>query len=234
MKIKKDSAINLTLVIWIIFIIYLFLSRRLILYIEKHYIFLTLLGLFILILMFVLRLKRRALASPINPPDILLLSLLLFPVLLGMLVRPTGLSSLAAVKRGVNLKLEDRKMIILETLKQKVEKDGQYRKLNIKQILAISQKEPESIRDSLVTTEGIVYKEAEDSTSFILIRFLITCCAAHATPLGIRIESEKAGELKQDSWVKVYGKVKLKGEKPVIIAENINSLPKPRDSYLYY
>ena len=234
MKIKKDSAINLLFVIWITFISYLFLSRRLILYIEKHYTFLTLLGLFILILMLILRLKRASLPSRINPPDALLLSLLLFPVLLGVLVRPTGLSSLAAVKRGINLRLEDRRAAILEGLKEKVEKEGQYRRLNIKHILAISQKKPESIQDSLVVTEGIVYNESENSDSFILIRFLITCCAAHATPLGIKIESEKAGELKQDSWVKVYGKLKLMEEKPVIIAENIDPAPKPRDTYLYY
>jgi len=233
MKIKRNSFINLVFIAWIFFIIYLFFSGRLILYIEKHYTFLTLLGLLILLLMFILRLKRTSIASSIKFSDSLFLSFLLFPILLGILVRPTGLSSLAAVKRGVSLKLEDTKGTILETLKQKVEKEGQYRKLSIKQILVVSQKEPESIQDSLVTTEGIVYKEGENSNSFTLIRFLITCCAAHATPLGIKVESEKSKEFKKDSWVKVYGKVEIKKGKPAIIADNITLVPRPSDSYLY-
>ena len=183
--------------------------------------------------MFILRLKRPSITSLIKFPDCLFFSLLLFPVLLGLLVKPAGLSSLAAVKRGVSLKLEDREINILESLKQKVEKEGQYRRLNIKQILALSQKEPESIQDSLVTTEGIIYKKTEDSASFILIRFLITCCAAHATPLGIKVKSEKAEEFKQDSWVKVYGKLELRGEGPLIIADNIVFVPALADPYLY-
>ena len=115
------------------------------------------------------------------------------------------------MKRGIVTEFEAGS--VLATLKAHIESEGKYRKLNIKQILAIANKKPSELNQTLVSTEGLVFKEKEESDSFVLVRFLITCCAADATPLGIRVISEKVKDLKQDIWVKVKGKVIIENEK---------------------
>jgi len=157
----------------------------------------------------------------------------LFPVLLTTIVRPGNLSSFAAMKRGITDELLTGETDVLEILKTQIETEGQYRKLNVKQFLTFAKNRPDEIAGKLVSVEGLVFKQNGQNNRFMLIRFLITCCAADATPLGIEVVYSQTEQLKQDTWVKVYVQGNFEKDKPQIIAEDIKKTLKPADLYLY-
>ncbi|MCM8804404.1 MAG: hypothetical protein NC833_04025 [Candidatus Omnitrophica bacterium] len=78
----------------------------------------------------------------------------------------------------------------------------------------------------------MVYK-GEGKEKFMLIRFLITCCAADAIPLGVEVEYKNIEDLKNEDWVKIKGKVKIKDGKVIICGENIEKIQPPTNPYLY-
>ncbi|MCM8773101.1 MAG: TIGR03943 family protein [Candidatus Omnitrophica bacterium] len=154
----------------------------------------------------------------------------MFPLILFIIAKPTSLPTYAALKRGI--KTEFSSEDVLKSLQEKIEIEGKYKKLTIKQLLAFSKSKPDEINDRDISVEGMVYK-GEGKEKFTLIRFLITCCAADATPLGIEVKYENIEELKNEEWVKVKGKVKIEDGKIIIYAENIEKINPPSDPYLY-
>jgi len=228
---------TLTILIWFVFILSLILSGKLRTFIKKDYIPFTFLGVVILLVLLIIRFKRikKEVSPYLNFMRGVSFLVFLFPVLLAVIVRPGNLSTFAASKRGVSMEFKSRDVNILELLKENIKNEGKYKKLNIKQLLSFAREKPEKIDGTLVSVEGLVFKKkGGPPDKFILIRFLITCCAADATPLGIEIISEEAVEnLKQDTWIKVKGKVEIENKKPKIISEKIEKTKSPSDSYLY-
>lgn len=166
--------------------------------------------------------------------DSLFFFVFLFPILLGIVVRPAGLGSFAAAKRGLNLQLNEISGNLLKDLQEKVEKEGRYSKLTVKQLLVLTKKNKDEVQNLSVSTEGLVYRtEKMKPNEFVLLRFLITCCAADATPLGIVVLSDETDKLSSDSWVKVQGKVNLVDGRPMILSDDIVAISKPKDPYLY-
>jgi putative membrane protein len=89
-----------------------------------------------------------------------------------------------------------------------------------------------------ITTEGMVHRdEVVPPKHFLVFRFLIVCCAADALPAGALVSSEDADSFAQDSWVKVEGVLELKkvGDLsfPLIRADRITRIDRPRDPYLF-
>ncbi|WP_343216272.1 hypothetical protein [Clostridium frigoris] len=72
---------------------------------------------------------------------------------------------------------------------------------------------------------------------FVPARLMMTCCAADLAPVGLLANYDKAKDLKQDTWIKVTGKIKdlnYNGEKtPIIIVESIKNTEKPKIEYVY-
>ncbi|MBN1444525.1 MAG: TIGR03943 family protein [Candidatus Omnitrophica bacterium] len=232
---KKNFYQTLTIFIWLLFLFVIQSSGKLKLFIKKDYIPFTILGSFILLILFLIRLKRyrKEVSGDIDFMSALSFLAFLFPVLLTTIVRPGNLSSFAAMKRGITGELAAGETDVLEIMKAQLETEGEYRKLNVKQFLALAKKRPDEIAGKPLCIEGLVFKQNGRADRFILVRFLITCCAADATPLGIEVESSLAGQLQKDIWVKVYGRGNLGQDKPQIIAEDIKEVPKPADLYLY-
>jgi len=48
---------------------------------------------------------------------------------------------------------------------------------------------------------------------FGLVRLMIWCCVADATPAGAVIQNNSKPKFKNKQWVKVYGKIELKTDK---------------------
>ncbi|MDD3726245.1 MAG: TIGR03943 family protein [Candidatus Ratteibacteria bacterium] len=229
---KRDFYQALTIFIWILFLFITLATGKLQAYINKRFFPFTILGLLILLMLFVIKLKRfkKEEKENITIQSSLSFIVLLFPILLVVVVRPGSLPGLAAGKRGISQEFAGEN--VMEILKAQIEMEGQYKKLNIKQILTLVKNKPEEIDGKPVAVEGFVFKQ-NVSEKFILVRFLITCCAADATPLGIEVLYSNTGELKQDIWVKVYGQCRIEEGKPVIIAEEIKETQQPTDVYLY-
>lgn len=87
---------------------------------------------------------------------------------------------------------------------------------------------------------GFVYRYpgfAEDM--FMVSRFVISCCAADATPLGIIVRWPAAGDLPDDAWVAVRGRFEpglLQGEPlpvPLMMADSVTPTEIPKQPYLY-
>ncbi len=67
----------------------------------------------------------------------------------------------------------------------------------------------------------------------MLVRFLITCCAADATPLAIEVRTQETVQFPPDTWVKVQGTAKMENNKPIITQSIVTPVSKPSNVYLY-
>ena len=72
---------------------------------------------------------------------------------------------------------------------------------------------------------------------FNLVRMFVMCCAADARPVAVTIQSSKAENLPEMSWIKVTGKATfpLEGGRrvPVVVADSITPSDPPEESFIY-
>jgi uncharacterized repeat protein (TIGR03943 family) len=87
----------------------------------------------------------------------------------------------------------------------------------------------------LVTLTGRFFPQ--DAHSFGLVSTLITCCAADAQTLAVRVNMDDPPKWGKLAWVKVVGRVSFSksGEQnvPIIAAEKITGIPSPEEQYIY-
>lgn len=93
-------------------------------------------------------------------------------------------------------------------------------------------------KDTRVTLEGVYYEPREkDETLAVVFRYLVTCCAADALPLGVIIKKDPAREIKDNDWVRLTGVVseELMDGVPAIFMrlEQIDKKPLPYKSAVY-
>lgn len=71
-----------------------------------------------------------------------------------------------------------------------------------------------------------------------LSRFLLSCCVADATPIGIIAEADELALVPDDQWLTVRGRftvAEIGGERmPVLVAEEVVPIDPPPVPYLYY
>jgi putative membrane protein len=86
---------------------------------------------------------------------------------------------------------------------------------------------------------GLVYRDIrfKDTSQIMVARFIISCCVADASAIGVTVQSADAAKLAQDSWIHVKGKFQVQnidGQKvPVLMAESIEPTNQPTQPYLY-
>lgn len=85
---------------------------------------------------------------------------------------------------------------------------------------------------------GFVFKSKEfTENEFVPARLMMACCTADLQPIGFLCRYDKASKLKNDTWLKVTGTIKVidyKGQKtPVIIADKVENTAKPENEYVY-
>ena len=92
-----------------------------------------------------------------------------------------------------------------------------------------------------VITEGMVYHEPTlPGEAVVVFRFVIFCCAADALPIRVIVHTDAAGNLENETWVRIQGAVDAgksgPGEIPVIVAESIKTIPAPAPEarYLFF
>ena len=93
-------------------------------------------------------------------------------------------------------------------------------------------------KDTRVTLEGVYYEPREkDETMAVVFRYLVTCCAADALPLGVFMKNQGVGEIKDNDWVRVTGVVSqetLDGTAVIFMTpERIEKIPLPSKSAVY-
>lgn len=89
-----------------------------------------------------------------------------------------------------------------------------------------------------ITISGFVYKSPNfNDDQFVLVRYLITCCTADASPYGLFSETKEAGQYNQGDWITVQGVVtttKINNiDNPAIAVSSIQRIEKPLNPYVY-
>jgi putative membrane protein len=85
---------------------------------------------------------------------------------------------------------------------------------------------------------GFVYRNDQfPAGHFVVTRFIISCCVADATAVGMPVNWPEADGLDNDAWVQVHGTFEL-GEFagnlfPVLQADALEIVPEPEHPYLY-
>ena len=102
---------------------------------------------------------------------------------------------------------------------------------------AISQS-PEDYAGREIDMLGFIIRDKDLAPQEVgLIRFIITCCTADASPGGFILKSRDAVDYKDGTWVNIRGVIEVNNYDqqvvPVIEATSIERAAKPSDPYVY-
>ncbi len=100
--------------------------------------------------------------------------------------------------------------------------------------------EPDAYRGQKAKVQGfVVHPPQSPANRFFIARFVVTCCAADAYPVGLPVEV-KAGAAQTypaDTWLEIQGRMitgEIQGQRRLILqAEKITPIPPPANPYLY-
>jgi uncharacterized repeat protein (TIGR03943 family) len=163
-------------------------------------------------------------------------SLLLLPILLGLLIPPRPLGAAAMANRDVSI----------DSLTSAAAPEGgnilakPRRDKNVLDWLIEfrSAQDPASLAGEEVEVIGFVYRDDRfGPEQFMVSRFVLSCCAADASPLGLVVQWPDGGSFADDEWVTVKGHLEpaqFAGEEmPIIIANTVTVTEIPDQPYLY-
>jgi uncharacterized repeat protein (TIGR03943 family) len=105
-------------------------------------------------------------------------------------------------------------------------------------LLSLLDNDPEAFVGEKATVSGFVYRdEGFEEDRFMVSRFVVTCCAADALPVGLYVSWPESRTLAEDQWVEISGQFELRGidgkQIPVLMAETVTLIDIPDQPYLY-
>jgi len=233
---------------FILFALFLFLldkllSGKLSMYINIRYAPLTVFGIIVLAIM-ALALFREPKADHDHQDSnhehehktsTRALIILFVPLLIAFLIPSHPLDASAATTRGMNVSAP---LIGSSTQTRQFEATADTR--NILDWIRIfnSGTDPTPYLGQTAKVTGFVYHDPRlPVNQFIVSRFVITCCAADASAIGMIVTWDESGGLKDNRWVEVKGPVQstqLGGQPiPLIQAVLVQPLEQPQEPYLY-
>lgn len=217
-----------------------FTSGTLLFYIHQRFALLTLitaLGLILVASSYLYTYQARQTHNH-EPHSFSWLSLVLMalPVLLGVLVAPQPLGATALSNRELNMT----NLAALASPQNGSPVFGTAGEKNILDWLYAFQQNP----DPAVFTGqeahiiGFVYRDerfVEDT--FLVGRFVVSCCVADANPVGLVVRWPDAPTVADNQWVEVSGRFEagsFDGQPtPILVVENLTLTDPPTQPYLY-
>ena len=180
--------------------------------------------------------------------------LFLFPLLLGFLLPDRALGSMAAAKKGLTLSSLPSETKSVE----KFESSNPYHS-ELTELAKILYAQPaipvfadifsetfgaidmykQQFVGKEISVSGFLYRNESETpeNTFAVGRFLVQCCTADATPLGMLVDPGKLKSPPVDTWIEVRGKlciVQYKGQEIMQIrAESITPIVQPATPYIY-
>lgn len=173
-------------------------------------------------------------------------SLLICVAIAGLLIPPKILTSQSAMKTGVrDIPLTRSQPQAFRTTTKPEERSL------IEWIRTINAyPEPDAYKGQLAKVSGFVLHLEELPDNYLMLsRFVITCCAVDAYPIGIPVKLETSRKTyPPDTWLEIQGemnaetlpvkervdaKTTIKKRSVVLAAKSIESIPTPRDPYSY-
>lgn len=162
------------------------------------------------------------------------LVLLALTVIVGTVVPPTPLGAQAAANR-------DFQVSSLSSVSQagagSLSKTGD--KTILEWLLAFQQAPgPDAFKGQEAKVTGFVYRDERLTGDLFMVgRFIVSCCVADATPVGLVVRWPQADSLENDAWVEVTGHLtpgSFAGEPVVIlVADTVAPALVPDQPYLY-
>jgi len=226
-----------------LFIGFKLMSGTLSLYINMRFMPLTVFGIVTLAIMMVVILPRSSAQTDehkhddsnhehdISPSALIIL---MVPLLIGILIPAHPLDAAAASTRGMNVSAP-----LVGTSQTRVFQSAADTR-NILDWIEIfnSTSDLSPYVGQMARVTGFVYHDPRLPTNqFIVSRFVITCCTADASAIGMIVNWNQSADLTESSWVEVKGPVqasKLGGQPiPLIEASYVQSTPQPDQPYLY-
>ena len=163
-------------------------------------------------------------------------TLLLTVAILGLLITPKVFASQTAIERGLT---EATISSRLQPQAFRSVSDPSKRTLIEWVRTLYVYPEPDAYTGQKVKLQGFVVYPPELSSQYILIsRFIITCCAADAYPVGLPVKlTENRDAYPPDTWLEVEGQMiteTLDGKRQLTIeASSIQKIPEPKNPYHY-
>lgn len=162
--------------------------------------------------------------------------LLLLVAIAGLLITPKVFASQTAIQRGVtdSITMTRSKPQAFRTSTQPEKRSlvDWVRTLNV-------YPEPDAYTGQKVKVQGFVVYPPDLPEQYLLIsRFVITCCAADAYPVGLPVKlTENRKSYIPDSWLEVEGKMMTEtigGKRQLTIAaSSLKKIPAPENPYDY-
>lgn len=96
----------------------------------------------------------------------------------------------------------------------------------------------QALAGQAVNVIGFVYHDKTfGADSFMVTRFVVSCCVADASGLGLLVRWPTAAALKDDQWVQVTGAFVASQaptwQLPVLVAQSVTPVAVPNQPYLY-
>ena len=164
--------------------------------------------------------------------------LLLISALLALTITPQIFASQTALQRGLTKSLP---VTRIQPKKFRSATKPEERSL-IEWIRTLNvYPEPDAYNGQKVEVTGfVVYPRGLSEQYLWISRFILTCCAADAYPVGLPVKlpaSKSRSKYPQDAWFKVKGKMitdEFNGKRKLtILPTEIESIPKPKNPYDY-
>lgn len=94
--------------------------------------------------------------------------------------------------------------------------------------------EPDNYIGKPISVDGFVQTNVPNG--FTISRFVVTCCAVDATPIGIIVD-QNPGNLQSNDWVHVTGRLNVKmidNKRQIVIdPQDVKKISQPSEPYLY-
>ncbi|HEX2698544.1 MAG TPA: TIGR03943 family protein [Anaerolineales bacterium] len=225
------------------FLVVKLFSGKLSLYINTRFVPLTVFGIILLAIMALSLIGHKTAGSQHGddtPHDqhgghLSGLVILVLPLLIGILIPSRPLDATAASTRGMNVSAP---LVGASSTTHQLEMAADTRNILdwIRIFNSTSDLSPYLGQTARVT--GFVYHDPRlGANQFIVSRFVITCCAADASAIGMLVTWDKSNDLKDSAWVEVKGPVQtsqLGGQLiPLIQAVLVQPVDQPNQPYLY-
>jgi uncharacterized repeat protein (TIGR03943 family) len=163
-------------------------------------------------------------------------TLVLLPIVLGLLVPPKPLGAAAMVNRDVSIKsltsaaAPNSNQVLAKPKAEKNILDWLIEFRSTSDLSAFNGQQAKVV--------GFVYRDERfGRDQFMVSRFVLSCCAADAAPLGLLVQAPESGSFADDQWVEVTGAFEagqFAGEAmPILLAETIKPTDIPEQPYLY-
>ena len=150
----------------------------------------------------------------------------LVPLAVGLSLPARGPNSLAAIQWGAG----DFAMMAELATQRETEKAKMRRGYGWVTVIGVAQRLRDG-RAGKVGTMGLVArKEGMPPGRFFLVRFVMTCCAACATPVAVPAQWDQPDVLADDQWIEAYGHIDA--QRKVFVVEDFKAIPEPDYPYM--